>query len=122
MSNLRKPYKTYTREFKLEALRLMEESGRRPSEIAMELGIRRNQLYKWKEQLIKKGEVTEKEGKEFIDGLLKKSEEAQKEIETKIYTMIQDSLKKMNLATKEDITRLNKKIARIEQGIKKEEK
>jgi len=57
MSNLRKPYKTYTREFKLEALRLMEESGRRPSEIAMELGIRRNQLYKWKEQLIKKGEV-----------------------------------------------------------------
>jgi transposase len=58
MSKLRKPYKTYTREFKLEALRLMEESGRRPSEIAMELGIRRNQLYKWKEQLNKKGEVT----------------------------------------------------------------
>ena len=57
MSNLRKPYKTYTREFKLEALRLMEESGRRPSEIAMELGIRRNQLYKWKEQLNKKGDV-----------------------------------------------------------------
>ena len=57
MSHLRKPYKTYTREFKLEALRLMEESGRRPSEIAMELGIRRNQLYKWKEQLNKNGDV-----------------------------------------------------------------
>ncbi len=57
MSNLRKPYKTYTREFKLEALRLMEETGRRPSEIAIELGIRRNQLYKWKEQLDKKGDV-----------------------------------------------------------------
>jgi len=73
-------------------------------------------------EMIKKGEVSEKEGKEFIDGLVKKSEEAQKEIETKIYKMIQDSLKKMNLATKEDITRLNKKIARIEQGIKQEEK
>jgi len=57
MSKLRKPYKTYTKEFKLEALRLMEESERRPSDIAMELGIRRNQLYKWKEQLNKKGEV-----------------------------------------------------------------
>ena len=34
----------------------MEESGRRPSEIAMELGIRRNQPYKWKEQLNKKGD------------------------------------------------------------------
>jgi len=73
-------------------------------------------------EMIKKGEVSEKEGKEFIDGLVKKSEEAQKEIETKIYKMIQDSLKKMNLATKEDITRLNKKIARTEQGIKQEEK
>lgn len=56
MSNKRKPYKTYTREFKLEAIRLMEESGRPAAEIAMELGIRRNQLYKWKEQLTQRGE------------------------------------------------------------------
>ena len=34
----------------------MEESGRRPAEIAMELGIRRNQFYKWKEQLACKGD------------------------------------------------------------------
>lgn len=47
----RKPYKTYTKEFKQEAIRMMEESGRPAAEIAMELGIRRNQLYKWKEQL-----------------------------------------------------------------------
>jgi len=53
----RKPYKTYTKEFKLEALRLMESSDRPASEIAMKLGIRRNQLYKWKEQMIKKGDV-----------------------------------------------------------------
>ena len=53
----RKPYKTYTREFKLEALRLMETSGKPASEIAMQLGVRRNQLYKWKEQMMKKGEV-----------------------------------------------------------------
>ena len=45
MTRKRKPYKTYTREFKVEAVRLMEESGRPPADIAMELGIRRNQLY-----------------------------------------------------------------------------
>lgn len=53
----RKPYKTYTREFKLEALKMMENSDRPASEIAMQLGIRRNQLYKWKEQMNKKGDV-----------------------------------------------------------------
>ena len=57
MTSKRKPYKVYPKEFKLEAIRLMEESGRPASEIAMQLGIRRNQLYKWKEQMAKKGDV-----------------------------------------------------------------
>ena len=50
-------YTSYTKEFKLEALRLLEESGKPATEIAQELSIRRNQLYKWKEQLIKSGDV-----------------------------------------------------------------
>ncbi len=56
MSSQRKPYKTYTKEFKLEAIRLMSESDKPSAEIAAELGIRRNMLYKWKEQLESKGE------------------------------------------------------------------
>ncbi len=39
----RKPYKTYTREFKQEAVRLIETTDRPTAEMAMELGIRRNQ-------------------------------------------------------------------------------
>ena len=65
MTNTRKPRSTYTREFKLEAIRLMTESNRPSAEIAVELGIRRNQLYKWKEQMEKKGEksLTNKVGR-----------------------------------------------------------
>jgi transposase len=57
MISKRKPYNTYTKEFKVEAIRLMNESDRPASQIAMELGIRRNQLYKWKEQMNKIGDV-----------------------------------------------------------------
>ncbi len=57
MTIKRRPYNTYPREFKLEALRLMDESDRPTSEIAMQLGIRRNLLYKWKEQMTKKDTV-----------------------------------------------------------------
>lgn len=64
MSVKRKPYTTYSKEFKLEAIRLMNETDRPASQIAMELGIRRNQLYKWKEQMAKKGDVaTTKRGR-----------------------------------------------------------
>ena len=48
--------KTFTKEFKIEAIRLMEESDSSTSEIAMELGLRRNQLYKWQEELKTKGD------------------------------------------------------------------
>jgi len=40
----------FSREFKLEAIRLLEEGKKPAADIARELGIRRNQLYKWKEQ------------------------------------------------------------------------
>jgi transposase len=49
-------HKTFTKEFKLEAIRLMSESDKPSAEIAAELGIQRNMLYKWKEQLESKGE------------------------------------------------------------------
>ena len=63
MTTKTKPYKIYTREFKLEALRLQQTSGRAASEIARELGIRRNQLYKWKEELSEKAEQAFKKGR-----------------------------------------------------------
>lgn len=50
--------KTYTNEFKLEAFRLLEQSDRSPAELALELGICRNQLYKWQQQLHEQGEAS----------------------------------------------------------------
>jgi transposase-like protein len=47
--------KTFSKEFKLEAVRLLELGQKPPTEIARELGINRNQLYKWQEQIDAKG-------------------------------------------------------------------
>ena len=47
---------SFTAEFKREAVRLLETSKKQPSDLARELGVRRNQLYKWKEQLSLRGE------------------------------------------------------------------
>jgi transposase-like protein len=48
--------KRFTAEFKREAVRLLETSSKQPADLARELGVRRNQLYKWKEQLTRRGE------------------------------------------------------------------
>ena len=47
--------KRFTREFKLEAVRLLEEGKKPAADLARELGIRRNQLYKWKDVVDQKG-------------------------------------------------------------------
>ena len=47
--------KIFTSQFKHEAVRLMESSEKPASDVARQLGVRRNQLYKWKEQLGKRG-------------------------------------------------------------------
>lgn len=50
-------YQHYSKEFKLEAVRLLEQSDQPASEIALKLGIRRNQLYKWQKALQEKGDA-----------------------------------------------------------------
>lgn len=47
---------SYTKEFKLEAVRLLERGEKSAVDLARELGVRRNQLYKWQEQLKAKGQ------------------------------------------------------------------
>ena len=48
--------KTFSKEFKLEAVRLLEQGDKSPTEIAIDLGVRRNQLYKWQAQLKQQGD------------------------------------------------------------------
>ena len=50
--------KHYSREFKLEAVRLLEQSDKPATELARELGIRRNLLYKWRDTLSEKGDAS----------------------------------------------------------------
>lgn len=102
MKSKRKPYKSYTREFKLEALRLMASSDKPASEIAMELGLRRNQLYKWKEQLDQKGEAA-------FAGRGRPKKDSQNELTT---------LKQENAQLKEEIEILKKAAAYFAKELK----
>jgi transposase len=45
----------FTPEFKREAVQLVESGSRSASELARELGVRRNQLYKWQREFQARG-------------------------------------------------------------------
>lgn len=48
-----KARRQYTREFKLEAVRLSEDPDRSAASVARELGIRSKLLYRWRQELLK---------------------------------------------------------------------
>lgn len=45
-----KPYRTYPEEFKLEALELLESSGKSAAQIERDLGITKGLLVKWRDR------------------------------------------------------------------------
>ena len=47
--------KLYTKEFKIAAVARLRDGKQTGEALALELGIRRTQLYKWKQQLAEKG-------------------------------------------------------------------
>lgn len=83
----------YTNEFKIEAIRLMDLGDKPISEIAMELGVKRTLLYRWRDQVKENGEsaFTRKVGRPRNDQL---SEIDRLKKELKEVTEERDILKK----------------------------
>jgi transposase len=48
---MKKTRRTYSREFKVEAVRLLETSGKSASQVERDLGIGKGNLWRWKREL-----------------------------------------------------------------------
>ena len=60
--------------------------------------------------LIEKGKLSEKEGKEFVEELKKKSEEAKKGAQEQIENVVNTTFKKMKVATQNDLDNLEERL------------
>jgi transposase len=56
-SKLKSSRKQFGKAFKVEAVRLLESGDKPVTQLARELGVARNQLYKWQTQLRQHGEA-----------------------------------------------------------------
>jgi len=66
------------------------------------------------QELIKKGELSAAEGKDFIDDLTRKSEEARKALEARVDSLVKSSLARMKIATSDDVAALEKRVKKLE--------
>jgi polyhydroxyalkanoate synthesis regulator phasin len=78
----------------------------------------KEKIEEFSKEIIEKGRLSDTEGKEFIDELQNKSEEVRKKLQEQVQSAVNNTLKKMNIATKDDISRVEKKLAKLATSIK----
>ena len=70
-------------------------------------------------EFIEKGKMSGKESKEFFEELMKKSEDSSKKAEEQITAIVNDTLKKLNFATQEDIAEIKEQLAELKLSLEK---
>lgn len=66
-------------------------------------------------ELVKRGEMSEKEGRDFIDELTAKSKELKKDLESRTEKAVNDALKRVNVPSRQEIEELKSRIAVLEE-------
>ncbi|MED4732203.1 phasin family protein [Aneurinibacillus migulanus] len=85
--------------------------------LALGLGLvvtTKEQAEKMVDELVKKGDLSREESKEFVEEVFQKGKETQKELDQMINQKMKELLGELNLATKEDIQRLEQRIVQLE--------
>ncbi len=77
----------------------------------------KDELEDWVKEYVKKGEISENEGKSFLDDIKEKSVKAQKEFEETIESKFKSLLKKADIATREEINGLKKEIEELKKSL-----
>lgn len=67
-----------------------------------------------KDNLIEKGKMSQEEGKQFVDDLLRKSEKAKDQLDLWINRRVEERIQQLNLATKDEVAELQRKIEELQ--------
>jgi len=67
------------------------------------------------DDLVKKGEMTEKEAREAVNEFVEKSKQAKRDLEEKVEKIITGFLNRMNLPTRKELDEIKERLERLEQ-------
>lgn len=71
------------------------------------------------DELVKAGQIKEKEGRKLLDEMLQKAETLRKEVEQKVSSQAKVAYGKLNLATLEQMKKMEKRIQQLERELAK---
>ena len=70
----------------------------------------KEKLEELQKEVVEKGRMTREEGLDFVEGLRRKSEKAREQLDLWVARRVEEQVKKLDLATREDVAELQRKI------------
>jgi poly(hydroxyalkanoate) granule-associated protein len=68
------------------------------------------------DELVKKGEMTEKEAREAVSEFVEKSKQAKKDLEDKMEQTVTGLLNRLNIPTRKEVEEIKERLARLEEA------
>lgn len=82
------------------------------------VSLSREKAEEFMDDLVKRGEISEKEGRETVDEMIKKSKEMKKDLSKSVDKAVKDALKTMNVVSRDEFDKLKKKVTALEKASK----
>lgn len=70
----------------------------------------KEKLEELQKEVVEKGRMTREEGLDFVEGLRRRSEKAREQLDLWVARRVEEQVKKLDLATREDVAELQRKI------------
>jgi polyhydroxyalkanoate synthesis regulator phasin len=80
----------------------------------------KDEVEKLAKELIEKGKMSEKEGKNFLEAIREKSDDARNKLEKRVEKIVKEILKKVDVASRDELLALKKEIRELKKAISKE--
>lgn len=79
----------------------------------------KEKLEELKTELVAKGKVTQEEGKQLLEELTQKSEDAKSQLDQKIQNAVAEQLKKFKMASSDDVAELKSQVDELKAMLEK---
>ncbi|MCK4357847.1 MAG: phasin family protein [Candidatus Cloacimonetes bacterium] len=73
-------------------------------------------------KISEESKLSAEEGKKLVKDLLEKSDEARKNLQGQVEKLVKNAMKKLSITTREDLQKLEKRIKKLENLVKKIER
>ncbi len=72
-------------------------------------------------EIVNRGHITEKEGKELVDDLIEKSRKAKRDLGERVENLVQETLQRLKIPSRREMDELKSKIEQLEKALEKKE-